>query len=196
MAEYIVNSESLSSVAEAIRTKGNTTESLEFPQGFVDAVNAIESGGGGEDTLRALLTNTLKEYAINDAISMSGVRLARNMLKKFVTPNLTAIDQYTFYQCSNLNYLDLGRISTLSTSVFSGLHKLETVIFRKDDSAVSLSAAFINCNSILREDYSYYCYFYVPKALIEDYKVATNWSNYANRFRAIEDYPEITGGVI
>ena len=31
-------------------------------------------------------------------------------------------------------------------------------------------------------------YIYVPKSLIEDYKVATNWSAYADRFRALEDY--------
>lgn len=34
-------------------------------------------------------------------------------------------------------------------------------------------------------------YIYVPKALIEEYKAATNWSVFADKFRAIEDYPEI-----
>lgn len=37
-------------------------------------------------------------------------------------------------------------------------------------------------------------YIYVPKALIEQYKVATNWVTFASQFRAIEDYPEICGG--
>ena len=32
------------------------------------------------------------------------------------------------------------------------------------------------------------CYLYVPSSLIETYKTATNWSTYANRIRAIEDY--------
>lgn len=45
--KLVVDKASLVSVADAIRTKGNTTDDLEFPQGFVDAVNAIESGGGG-----------------------------------------------------------------------------------------------------------------------------------------------------
>ena len=39
----------LSSVANTIRTKGGTTESLPFPQGFVDAVGAIKTGGGTEE---------------------------------------------------------------------------------------------------------------------------------------------------
>lgn len=156
----------------------------------------VESSGGGEDTLRSLLTNTLIEYTINDEIDLKGVRFASNKLIKFVAPNLTSFDQYTFYLCSNINFLDLGRISNINNTTFSGLHKVETVIFRNTDVVVSLNGAFTNCKSILREDYTYYCYFYVPKALIEDYKVATNWSNYANRFRAIEDYPTIAGGVL
>lgn len=31
-------------------------------------------------------------------------------------------------------------------------------------------------------------YIYVPSALIEQYKVAENWSTYASQFRALEDY--------
>lgn len=38
------------------------------------------------------------------------------------------------------------------------------------------------------------CKFYVPTSLVEEYKSATNWSIYAEQIRAIEDYPEITGG--
>lgn len=38
-------------------------------------------------------------------------------------------------------------------------------------------------------------YIYVPAALIEEYKIATNWVTVADQLRAIEDYPEITGGL-
>lgn len=37
----------LTSVANAIRTKGGTSASLSFPAGFVSAVEAIPTGGGG-----------------------------------------------------------------------------------------------------------------------------------------------------
>ena len=37
----------LTSVANAIRTKGGTSASLAFPSGFVSAINAISTGGGG-----------------------------------------------------------------------------------------------------------------------------------------------------
>lgn len=45
--KLVVDKASLVSVADAIRTKGNTTDELQFPNGFVDGINAIESGGGG-----------------------------------------------------------------------------------------------------------------------------------------------------
>jgi len=37
----------LTAVANAIRTKGGTSAQLVFPSGFVDAIDAIETGGGG-----------------------------------------------------------------------------------------------------------------------------------------------------
>lgn len=36
-------------------------------------------------------------------------------------------------------------------------------------------------------------YIYVPRALLEDYKVAPNWSTFAHKFRAIEDYGGLAG---
>lgn len=54
--KLVVDKESLVSVADAIRTKGGTSESLEFPQGFVDAVGAIESGVGTEDSTLEYMT--------------------------------------------------------------------------------------------------------------------------------------------
>lgn len=41
----------LTSVANAIRTKGGTSASLAFPSGFVSAINAISGGGGSSYTL-------------------------------------------------------------------------------------------------------------------------------------------------
>lgn len=37
----------LTTVADAIRNKGGTSEALAFPAGFVSAIEAIEAGGGG-----------------------------------------------------------------------------------------------------------------------------------------------------
>ena len=44
MAEYLAKSEDLTAVADAIRTKCGTDAQLTFPDGFVDAVQAISAG--------------------------------------------------------------------------------------------------------------------------------------------------------
>lgn len=45
--EYLTNDTDLKAVADAIRTKAGSTAALAFPDGFVSAVNGIETGGGG-----------------------------------------------------------------------------------------------------------------------------------------------------
>lgn len=45
MAEYLVQSASLTTVADAIREKGGTTAPLSFPAGMAEAVRNIQSGG-------------------------------------------------------------------------------------------------------------------------------------------------------
>ena len=45
----------LTTVADAIRTAGGTTEPMSFPSGMVDAISSLSSGGGGTEELSALL---------------------------------------------------------------------------------------------------------------------------------------------
>ena len=46
MAEYLTNTADLTAVANAIREKGGTSEQLACPDGFVAAIQAIQTGGG------------------------------------------------------------------------------------------------------------------------------------------------------
>lgn len=48
MSELIIsNKEDLTSVANAIRKKAGTTDSLDFPEGFIETITEIEAGGSG-----------------------------------------------------------------------------------------------------------------------------------------------------
>ena len=42
MADYLTTTSELTSIANAIRTKGETTATLTYPTGFVSAINNIE----------------------------------------------------------------------------------------------------------------------------------------------------------
>jgi hypothetical protein len=46
MADYLTTDTELASVASAIRSKGGTSSLLVYPTGFVNAINAIPTGGG------------------------------------------------------------------------------------------------------------------------------------------------------
>lgn len=52
---------SLEDVADAIRAKGGTSASLSFPVDFVNAIDAIETGGGGSGGLSLIKTITLEQ---------------------------------------------------------------------------------------------------------------------------------------
>lgn len=47
MANYLTTDTELTSIADAIRTKGGTQADLVYPTGFVSAINDIQTGGGG-----------------------------------------------------------------------------------------------------------------------------------------------------
>lgn len=56
--EYTVNQADLTSVADAIRTKGGTSAQLEFPSGFVSAIQNIQSGVTVQTNSGTVTTNS------------------------------------------------------------------------------------------------------------------------------------------
>lgn len=56
MADYIVTSEELTSVANAIREKNGTSSSLSWPNGFVSGIGSGGGGGGSSDFSTAEVT--------------------------------------------------------------------------------------------------------------------------------------------
>lgn len=65
MAVYVTNTSELTSIANAIRTKGGTSASLSFPTEFVEAINNISGGGGGSTLITKTIT-TNGTYSAED----------------------------------------------------------------------------------------------------------------------------------
>ena len=63
MAYRKVNDNSLVSVADAIRSKGGTSDALVFPDGFVSAISAIQTGGGEAKETWVIKSNAAGEFA-------------------------------------------------------------------------------------------------------------------------------------
>lgn len=127
-------------------------------------------------------------------LSASAFR-ACTSLTEFVTGEEfdSRIDVSTFEGCSSLVKADFYYISKLGISRYGlACANLETLIIRNTDMVPPLNVyGFGEATTKLNAGTGY---IYVPSTMVNIYKAATNWSKYADQIRAIEDYPDITGG--
>lgn len=110
--------------------------------------------------------------------------LRGNALSRVVFPELTSVGTYCFTSCTKLAYADLGSASSLSTYTFNGCTVLKTLILRRS-SIVSLThATNVLASTPIASGTGYV---YVPDNLVDGYKKATNWSNYADQIRPLSE---------
>lgn len=95
-----------------------------------------------------------------------------------------------FSQVGSLERADLRCVTRIGDQVFYYCNKLTTLILRADSVCVLDHTRGVSPTPISEGT----GYIYVPAALVDSYKTATNWSTFAAQFRAIEDYPDICGG--
>lgn len=193
MAEYLTNTTDLTKVASAIRAKGGTSDPLVYPDGFVTAIQAIETGGGsGSDELvNSLIDRTISGAYVNNTITIIGrYGLAGcTKLTSVMLPAVRITDGNSMVDCSELIKADFSNLQNIRYLTFSRNKKLVTLIIRTQVvTKLEKTTAFRDTPIESGTGYVY-----VPSALVDSYKTATNWSTYANQIRAIEDYPDITG---
>ena len=95
--------------------------------------------------------------------------------------------------CTALQAVDMGTPTTanpitLGSNGFQSCSSLIAVILRRTNGVVSMGALTTFTGTPIANGTGY---IYVPRDLVDKYKAATNWSVYADQFRAIEDYPDI-----
>jgi hypothetical protein len=107
-------------------------------------------------------------------------------LIEIVLPKLTEMAGNTFYQCSALETVDLPVCTKITSGQFYRANNTTAFILR------STAGVCVNEASELFEAASKIAkgtgFIYVPSALIDQYKSATNWARYESSFRALEDY--------
>lgn len=144
---------------------------------------------------------TLGEYAFNNSgatvmafpSATSVATYTFGNIKKttnLILPKLATIPQSAFRQSTGIVKIDLGVCTSIANYAFYGCSSLVTLIIRTPSVCTLAGTAAFTSTKIA----SGTGYIYVPSALVDSYKAATNWSTYATKIRAIEDYPEITGG--
>ena len=100
-------------------------------------------------------------------------------------PAVTSIGVYAFRGCYALTSVGFPVATKINGNAFQSCSHLTSLILRKSDSICTLSKANAFDSTPISSGTGY---IYVPRALVDSYKAASNWSTYANQFRALEDY--------
>lgn len=88
--------------------------------------------------------------------------------------------------------LDITNKLTFGSTTFKNSYNLKHLILRSNQMCTLSSSSCFNETPI-----GIYCgYIYVPADLVETYKTATNWSNFANNIVPITEYPKAPTGSI
>lgn len=153
---------------------------------------------------RELVQRTIEGAYENDRVETIGnyAFYVASYITSVVFPAATTVGEYAFTNCVRLAAADFPVATNFGRSAFQNCSSLTALIIRSDVVATLSDANVLGgCSHILGQRNNVYNpngakdgYIYVPSALVDSYKAATNWSTYASQIRAIEDYPEICGG--
>lgn len=150
-------------------------KTLDFPKCKTLAGGVFTSCNGVTSANFPVLTTIGSDF--NSCIAM----------KTFNAPMLKTIGNQAFYFCQAIVKLDLPSLTSIGTHGFNNCSKMTALILRNET-----VCTLANTNGLLNTPVAKGTgYVYVPAALIDSYKSATNWSTYAAQIRAIEDYPEV-----
>ena len=104
----------LTSVANAIRTKGGTSAQLAFPSGFVSAISAIPSGGGGISA-DDIATGNVTHINLTGTTISQDYAFAYLPIQTISAPNLTTLSNaHAFSYCRKLGTIIFPELTTMS----------------------------------------------------------------------------------
>lgn len=182
-----------------------------------DKATANVSVEAGVDYLEQRITNTLTSYSNSKAMVIAlyafdgctkltsvyipyatgfgALAFANTSIAEYVniSPKPVRIGTLAFSDVAAITKIDFLNVSQIDGQAFIRDSKLVTAIFRNTERVPRLASTNVGAffQTPIADGTGY---IYVPATMVDSYKAATNWSVYADQIRAIEDYPEITGG--
>lgn len=190
------------------RENGILTE-ISLPNVTTIAANTF-SGAKALESVYMPSLETISSYAFQNCIALKNVTFTNaktigrgsligcTSLQHLEFPSLTkTTDTSAIANCSNLISVDFHKLESTNVYMFANCYSLRVVIIRTNNKIANLSSTtiFNECSHILGTYNATYNpnsdkdgYFYVPREKIQEYTSNTNWSVYAEQFRALEDY--------
>ena len=170
-------------------------EKITFPEGVTAlgsfAYTALKSIDCGSATKISSFNycRQLEQISFPNVTSGGGFQYCEK-LEQVNFPKLENVGTQCFWY-SGLKKADFGSLSSIGNLAFWAT-PLETLIIRRE-TLCTLTGTRALGNTPISSGSGYV---YVPSALVNTYKAATNWTAYSAQIRAIEDYPEIPGGTV
>lgn len=154
-----------------VHYRGTIDKWVEAPRNAnTERANPLLYKGGGSFYLGDSTTPlTEANITVATAIKNGAFGGFKDLTKVVIGATVSAINDRAFRYCSSLTavIINSATVPTLSNSNAF------------DDTPIASGTGYI----------------YVPSAIIEDFRMETNWAAYIEQYRAIEDYPDITGGL-
>ena len=123
---------------------------------------------------------TVDQYAFIACTALSNVNL----------PECVKVGQRSFLGCTALSKIIFQKIERMAAGAFEACSNLETLII-KNDTKVCVMGKELFTNSLSGTKIaSGNGYIYVPDKLVQQYKTAYGWDEYANQIKPLSEYTE------
>lgn len=99
-------------------------------------------------------------------------------------PLVTSISSYAFRYCSKLTTVDFPAVTNIENYAFYNCLMLKALVLRSETLCPLKNTYTLESTPIANGT----GYVYVPDALVDSYKAATNWSTYADQIRPLSEY--------
>ena len=193
MSSYVISSEALTSIAEAIRQKGGITQQLEFPAGFISAI--ADLSGASERMTSALQSMAARKcsyfedfafdnerYAVIDLSSLDDTdysisNIGERAFSGFAAPSENGTARKirikmpkNLESISGANWHGAARVRYYD---FSGYQGVAPPVYSSTTATLGNSSAVI----------------LVPNSLVDAWKSATGWVSFASQIIGVaEEY--------
>lgn len=152
--------------------------------GYSSVTVNIPQDTSGED---GLVTRIPTTYT-NDRVTEIGSYAFRQYttLEDVHFQAVTNVKASAFYKCTGLKVAEFGTMVIINSSAFGDCSSLASIILRSEEMSVLNNSSALTGTPIANGT----GFIYVDNDLVENYKTATNWSNYANQIKPISELEE------
>lgn len=207
MSEYVIQGQTLTGIADAIRAQLGTQQQY-TPESMAAAIGSIQGGGAGAED--ALISRQISGTYTNNRVLAIGANAFKSCtnLEEVSFDKAMTIGNAAFSSCSNIVKGYFPAAEKTENQAFMGLLRSEVLYFGKlktvavqafqnvgsslsDPSASIIIIAsptvctLVNTNGF----YMFSGIIYVPDNLLDQYKVETNWVTIADQIKRLSELP-------